>query len=361
MPSPKAKRPKLGADAWVECIFLDVVSYSTRRTDSQTAIIKALNRIVKDSIRPYRLRPDQRIFIPTGDGMCVALLNVGDPYDIQMQIALGILKGLEKHNSGRTAEDQLRFEVRIGINMNRDNVVIDINENPNVAGKGINDTSRIMGKADGGQILVGEAVFNNLKERGKYASAAAFRPYLADVKHGLLLKVYQFIGGDHSYLNVNIPGAFKPTVGVARRGQASIWSPRDLRTRGLKMRVEIGPSEVEVRSAKLAGLELKKPLAVTALIDTGASVTVINPQVAATCGLRQVGQAAISATGLVSQMPEYAGAIRFPGSELRGFDPVKFIACPLPGADFSCLIGRDIMERWRMVYDGRTGEVKIEE
>src|SRR5271157_1990611 len=174
MPSAKAKRPKLGADAWVERIFLDVVSYSKRRTDSQTAIIKALNRIVKDSVRARRLRPDQTIFIPTGDGMCVALINVGNPYDIQMQIALAILKGLHEHNTG-TCEEELRFAVRVGINMSRDNVFIDINGNPNVAGKGINDAARIMGEADGGQILVGEVVFNNLKQRGKYPSDLVFR------------------------------------------------------------------------------------------------------------------------------------------------------------------------------------------
>jgi predicted aspartyl protease len=358
MPSAKAKRPKLGADAWVECIFLDVVSYSKRRTDSQTAIIKALNRIVKDSIRTHRLRPDQTIFIPTGDGMCVALINVGNPYDIQMQIALAILKELHDHNS-RTVEEELRFEVRVGINTNRDNVFIDINGNANVAGKGINDSARIMGEADGGQILVGEGVFNNLKERGKYASASAFRSHLATVKHGLLLKVYQFVGGDRSYLNIEPPSSFP--VDATRKGQTSIWSHPDVRRRGLKMNVEIGPSEAETRSAKLAGTELKRALVMTALIDTGASVTVINPQVASTCSLRRVGQAAISTTGHVSQMPEYVGAIRFPGSTLKGFDPVKLIACPLPGQDFSCLIGRDILERWRLTYDGRTGEVKIEE
>src|SRR5580698_400087 len=97
------RKPKLGA-AWAESIFLDVVGYSKRRTDSQTAIIKALNRIVKDSIRPRRLRSDQRIFIPTGDGMCIALLNRAEPYDLQMQIALEILKGVKKHNS-RAVDD----------------------------------------------------------------------------------------------------------------------------------------------------------------------------------------------------------------------------------------------------------------
>lgn len=124
------------------------------------------------------------------------------------------------------------------------------------------------------------------------------------------------------------------------------------------MRAEIGPPAAWTR---LAGAEPKKPLTVMALIDTGASITVINPQIAVTSGLRQVGIARISTTGLVSEMPEYTAAIHFPNSKLKGFDPVRVIACPLPGSEFSCIIGRDILEKWRLVYDGRTGEVQIEE
>jgi predicted aspartyl protease len=135
----------------------------------------------------------------------------------------------------------------------------------------------------------------------------------------------------------------------------------DLRRSGPKIRVTISHPRSTLSAAKQEGLELKKPFTVTALIDTGASRSVINPQVAITCGLRQTGEARISAAGQVSKRPEFAGAIHFADAVLQGFDPIGLIACPLPEQDVSCLLGRDVLERWNLTYDGRSGFVEIEE
>jgi len=300
------------------------------------------------------------IYLPTGDGICIALLNLeAQPYDVHMQVALGILRRLDRHNSELNNEN-LRVELRVGINANRDNLFMDINCRRNLAGAGINESQRIMDKADGGQILVGDAIFSILKQRNQYVSA--FRSYLATVKHGLALRVHQFVADGHPYVNTEVPSAFKTPADIGpQKGLRSADAQSVLRQGGLKIRVEIGPPEVEVRWARLAKLELKESLTITALIDTGASRTVINYQVAVSCGLRQVGEAIISATGHVFQVPEYAGSIKFPESQLRKMDLVKFVACSLPMQDVACLLGRDVLDRWRITYDGRTGEVQIEE
>jgi gag-polyprotein putative aspartyl protease len=354
---PAAKKRRLGA-AWAEHIFLDVVGYSKRTIESQTSIIKTLNKIVRDSIHAHAPGADRTIYIPTGDGICVTLLNVGDPFDIQMQVALGILERIREHNSHAT-EEQLAFEVRIGINANRDNVVVDINGNRNVAGAGINEASRVMGKADGGQILVGNPVFETLKLHDEYISA--FRPYSATVKHGLLLQLHQFVGRGHPFLNVSVPSAFRtPADFKAQGGIKSSERRAALRLGGLKIRVEIAWSQAEAKLAWSIGLT-REPLTIMALIDTGASATVINPEVAITCGLRRTGDVNISSAGGVGRYPEYVGAICFPGSDLTTLDPVRLVACPLPGQEVACILGRNILERWRLVYDGRTGEVHIED
>jgi class 3 adenylate cyclase/predicted aspartyl protease len=354
----KVQRPKLGG-ALAESIFLDVVGYSRRTIESQTFVIETLNRIVRRAVLAHRLGPNRVLFIPTGDGMCVALLNIGHPYDIQMQVALAILKGLHEHNS-QTAEEQRRFEVRIGINANRDNVVLDVNRRRNLSGAGINEAARIMDKADGGQILVGHSVFETLKARDKYISS--FSPYTAIVKWGLALRVYQFVGRGFPFLNVDVPGAFETQADVAaQKGPRSPEVRQALRQRGLKIRVEIGPSSAEVRRAKFAHRELKRPYTVTALIDTGASRTVISPQLATTCGLQQTGRVRISSVGRITDQPEFSGAIHFPDQALRGFDPVTLVACPLPTPDVACILGRDVLAKWRLTYNGRTGEVQIEE
>ena len=139
------------------------------------------------------------------------------------------------------------------------------------------------------------------------------------------------------------------------------YSRVELRRTGPKIRVTIGHPRTEVEAAKRANIELKKPYTITALIDTGASRTVINPQLAATCGLRQTGQARISSAGHVTERQEFAGAIHFPGQQLNGFDPMSLVACPLPEQDVACLLGRDVLERWNLTYDGRSGLVEVEE
>jgi class 3 adenylate cyclase len=354
----RLKKPKLGA-AWAEHIFLDVVGYSKLAVESQAAVVKTLNRIVRESVQAHRLTSDCVIFIPVGDGMCIALLNVSQPYDIQMQVALGILKRLHEHNLGEP-EPEERFQIRIGINADKDNVIVDINRHCNISGKGINEAARIMGKADGGQILVGNSVFETLKSHRKYLSV--FKPYTAIVKWGLALPVYQFTGDGHPYINVDVPKAFQtPSDVSAQKGPKSGETAAALKMGGLKVRVEIGPPAAQVQWAKLAGTELRKPLTIMALIDTGASATIINPQVAVTCGLAQTGLARISSLGQISECPEYVGALRFPESSLKEIDPVRFIAGPLPGQDVACLLGRDVLARWRLIYDGKIGEVRIEE
>jgi predicted aspartyl protease len=139
------------------------------------------------------------------------------------------------------------------------------------------------------------------------------------------------------------------------------YSRGDLRRSGPKIRVTITHPATTLALAKQSQKELKQPWTITALIDTGASRTVINPEVATTCGLRQTGEARISAAGQISLRPEFAGAICFPDANLQNFDPLYLVACPLPEQDVSCLLGRDVLERWNLHSDGRTGEVDVEE
>jgi predicted aspartyl protease len=139
------------------------------------------------------------------------------------------------------------------------------------------------------------------------------------------------------------------------------YSRTELRKTGPKITVTIGHPRSAIAVAEKSHLELKKPFTVTALIDTGASRTVISPQLATTCGLRQTGQARISSAGHITNRPEYAGAIHFPGHELTSFDPMSLVACPLPEQDVACLLGRDVLERWNLTYDGRSGFVEVNE
>lgn len=187
-------------------IFLDIVGFSIGRSvEAQTDIVYTLNQLVLDALAANEVPSSQLILLPTGDGICIALLNIEDPFDIHLRIALCLLERLHKYNES-VENSMRRFQVRIGINANTDNLVTDINGNLNIAGAGINMAQRIMSNADGNQILVGQAVFDTLSVRESYIHS--FRPYRATVKHGIAIDVHQFIDESRVGLNTDVPRAF---------------------------------------------------------------------------------------------------------------------------------------------------------
>src|SRR5262249_48648914 len=165
-----------------------------------------MNKIVRDSVSGYEFYEEKDvihsekgvIFLPTGDGICIVLLNINLPkYDpnIHMDVAFNIIKSIHIFNKETQNEDH-KFKVYIGLNEHTDNMVIDINGNPNIVGTGINMASRIMGLADDNQILVSESVFSTLKNYGKYTEDQ-FREYCGKIKHNTIIRFYQFIGQEH--------------------------------------------------------------------------------------------------------------------------------------------------------------------
>ncbi len=190
----------------VKYIFLDIEKYSrVRSVEAQVEIIKILNDIVKESVSEVIGDESNLIYLPTGDGICISLLDPFLPYDSHLKLSLKILEKIDIHNS--TINDEMRiFSVRIGLNENVDNLVEDINGKPNVTGAGINMAQRIMGLADGNQILVSQSIYETFKYREKYMNK--FRPFQATVKHNLKINVYQFISDEYRGLNCQTPKEF---------------------------------------------------------------------------------------------------------------------------------------------------------
>jgi len=138
------------------------------------------------------------------------------------------------------------------------------------------------------------------------------------------------------------------------------FSSSSLLQQGPHIEMRVSATRVEIEEGKAVGLEFPE-LSVRALIDTGAALTIINPQIATICRLRQTDRNRIIAVGgEAGDYPAHAAAITFPGTELPGFDVIRVVACPIIRQPFySCLIGRDILQKWLFTYDGRTGEVEI--
>jgi len=193
--------------AQVQYIFLDVVKFTYNRSvEAQSQIILYLNDIVKHCISNAGISEEKVIYLPTGDGICIALLNISEPYDITVKIALDILFKIYSHNNAMN-DNMRKFQVRIGLNYNIDNLIIDVNGNKNVAGAGINYAQRVMNCGDGGQILVGQSIYDILSQREEYMKS--FRIFQTRIKHNQVINIYQFFGEYCIWLNNEIPEQFK--------------------------------------------------------------------------------------------------------------------------------------------------------
>lgn len=190
-------------------IFIDVVQFSRRSAEAQSDIVKSFNSIVHQVLEQHNVNKDndnECILIPTGDGMCISLLNHDLPFDSHIQIALSILQAIDEHNKA-TENETRKYQVRIGINQNTDILVTDINGRKNVAGAGINMASRVMDKADGGQILVSQAVHHELEPSEIYMDK--FKKFTAIGKHNIHFEVCQYILENLDGLNINLPKSFE--------------------------------------------------------------------------------------------------------------------------------------------------------
>jgi len=85
-----------------------------------------------------------------------------------------------------------------------------------------------------------------------------------------------------------------------------------------------------------------------ALLDTGASVTVISKVFADSSKLFQTSAGSeITAIGATHQCGEHAGAISFPGTGLRPLDPIRIVSAGFAKErSYAILIGRDILRNW---------------
>jgi hypothetical protein len=124
--------------------------------------------------------------------------------------------------------------------------------------------------------------------------------------------------------------------------------------------VTVTNSRDVIEVGRAIGLEYPEPLRMKALLDTGASVTVISKTFARYCKLMQTGETEIRALGGLHRCGEHAATISFPGTSLRSIDPIRIVSADfIKEPYYACLIGRDILQNWTITFDGRSKRVTI--
>jgi TolB-like protein/class 3 adenylate cyclase/Tfp pilus assembly protein PilF len=191
-------------------LFVDVVAYSTRLINEQSAVVAELNQIVRKTPH-FRSAESAKslIRIPTGDGMALVFFNTPEA---PVQCALEICEALRSHPD---------IHVRMGIHSGPVNAVPDVNDRPNVAGAGINIAQRIMDCADAGHILLSKRVAEDLSQY------AHWQPKLHDLgeiemKHGAVVSVVNLHG--EGFGNATVPSRIEQFRhhSVRRRAKA-LW------------------------------------------------------------------------------------------------------------------------------------------
>src|SRR5438105_15795933 len=157
--------------------FIDIVGYSKLLINEQGEQIQKLKEIVRGT-EQFRLAEAEGklLRLPTGDGG--ALVFRSSP-EAPVLCALEISKELKNHPE---------LHIRMGIHSGPVNEVVDLNEQANIAGAGINIAQRVMDCGDGGHILISKHVAEDLEQYPRW------RPLLHDlgdceIKHGQRISV----------------------------------------------------------------------------------------------------------------------------------------------------------------------------
>src|SRR6266496_2190350 len=176
-------------------LFIDIVGYSKLLINEQSEQIQKLKEIVRGT-EQFRLAEAEGklVRLPTGDGAALVFrTNVEAP----ALCALEISKELKNHSD---------LHVRMGIHSGPVNEVVDLNEQANIAGAGINIAQRVMDCGDAGHILVSKRVADDLEHYSQWRSLLhELGEY--EVKHGLRISLLNLYGDEAG--NPELPEKFR--------------------------------------------------------------------------------------------------------------------------------------------------------
>src|SRR5437879_1544464 len=187
-------------------LFIDIVGYSKLLINEQSEQIQKLKEIVRGT-EQFRLAEAEGklLRLPTGDGGALVFRN---SLEAPVLCALEIGKELKNHPD---------LHVRMGIHSGPVNEVVDLNEQANIAGAGINIAQRVMDCGDAGHILVSKRVADDLEHYSHWRSLLQELGE-CEVKHGSRISLLNLYGDEAG--NPELPEKFRQEKAETAPGAA---------------------------------------------------------------------------------------------------------------------------------------------
>jgi hypothetical protein len=133
----------------------------------------------------------------------------------------------------------------------------------------------------------------------------------------------------------------------------------DLTSAGPALQLSVGPSRELITALSGVGIRVAAPQTVTALIDTGAHTTVLNPEIVKRLCIQPVGVATISTPSSTTPLACNRYHVNVYFSEEFVVENVFAIEAPMAGVPYQCLIGRDILRLATLVYVGTANQFTL--
>lgn len=166
-------------------VFVDIVGFSKKTSHDQRLLIHNLTRLVKECSAINQLEKQQRVELPTGDGMALALWGSAE---LPLLAALELQRQIKSYN--KSCPPPLRIEVRTGINSGEIFTLTDINDQRNIVGDGINKAQRVMDFGNAGHILSSKQLAEEILHFNSSLAPLLHDAGLFSDKHGLQHHVY---------------------------------------------------------------------------------------------------------------------------------------------------------------------------
>ena len=131
------------------------------------------------------------------------------------------------------------------------------------------------------------------------------------------------------------------------------WQTRDI------IKVEIGIDLATADALRALAQPIPNPIACQALIDTGSSILAIDQSIAQSLNLTRRGVNIAHTANGSRQCNLYAVALSFPATNLKSYNVIQASEVDLSAQPFKCLIGRDVLSKWHVHYNGESGAVSI--